>query len=412
MPPEKWWGDMCILSTDVEKESLINEKAQFARTLIHTGVFHTTQELEVAMERCALPSHGNRFRIVRFHWDGYEQTVQASTWQEWMEMVNATLSGLSICIPYQERTGLVVLLGECANDTTRLTASVEGLRRRLTFVAGPFSLFVTKELSDLLLAPAAFEEAESLLEDCFYRKGFFFLNMEFENRFISDATPDEGWLRQLVRENAKKILFAIGKNSSDEITSIFQNLTVELQNTRVSRAHVIRIFMALFSSVEQDCPRMASALMELYGSDFSYSYQLQSFPLMEHVLRFSTTLFVDLMGQLRRQGVDREERIMAKILAYIDKHYQENVTLNVIAEIVLSSPNYVCKLFRAQMGEHFLDYLTRIRMEQAKTLLCEPSTKIYKVGEMVGYDDPTYFSKVFKKNVGVSPKEFRRMFIH
>jgi two-component system, response regulator YesN len=71
--------------------------------------------------------------------------------------------------------------------------------------------------------------------------------------------------------------------------------------------------------------------------------------------------------------------------------------------------SYICDLFKTQTGENFVDYLTKIRIEKAKVLLRNVKIKTYEVGQMVGYEDATYFSKVFKKVVGVSPSEYRNI---
>ncbi|MNU01785.1 HTH-type transcriptional activator Btr [compost metagenome] len=70
------------------------------------------------------------------------------------------------------------------------------------------------------------------------------------------------------------------------------------------------------------------------------------------------------------------------------------------------SKNYFANLFKKEMGESFLEYLTRIRIEKAKALLAS-ELKTADISHLVGIPDPKYFSKVFKKITGCSPAEYR-----
>ena len=92
---------------------------------------------------------------------------------------------------------------------------------------------------------------------------------------------------------------------------------------------------------------------------------------------------------------------------YIDKNYQEDINLNKISNYVSLSKNYFCNIFKKETGITIWDYLIRIRMEEAKKMLLETEHKTYEISERVGYDDPSYFGRLFKKYTGFTPIEFR-----
>ena len=92
---------------------------------------------------------------------------------------------------------------------------------------------------------------------------------------------------------------------------------------------------------------------------------------------------------------------------YIDKNYQEDINLNKISNYVSLSKNYFCNIFKKETGITIWDYLIRIRMEEAKKMLLETEQKTYEISELVGYDDPSYFGRLFKKYTGFTPIEFR-----
>jgi two-component system response regulator YesN len=93
---------------------------------------------------------------------------------------------------------------------------------------------------------------------------------------------------------------------------------------------------------------------------------------------------------------------------YIHAHYRDQgLSLNAVAAAVNVSPNHFSTIFARETGENFITYVTRIRLEQAKSLLKTTKLRTADVAYEAGYSDSHYFSYVFKKNVGLSPREFR-----
>ncbi|MNN62848.1 HTH-type transcriptional regulator YesS [compost metagenome] len=71
------------------------------------------------------------------------------------------------------------------------------------------------------------------------------------------------------------------------------------------------------------------------------------------------------------------------------------------------TPNYISLIFKKETGETLTDYITRIRINKAKELLLTTDLKVMEISELVGYENPHYFSTVFKKTVGVHPLKYR-----
>lgn len=108
------------------------------------------------------------------------------------------------------------------------------------------------------------------------------------------------------------------------------------------------------------------------------------------------------------QEARQENRVVEIVKQYILNHYSEELELNRLAEEVYLTPSYLSKLFKTETGVTITDFLISVRIDRAKDLLREELVlKTYEVGERVGYADPAYFNKVFKKIVGSTPKEYR-----
>jgi YesN/AraC family two-component response regulator len=100
--------------------------------------------------------------------------------------------------------------------------------------------------------------------------------------------------------------------------------------------------------------------------------------------------------------------IIDKAIQYIHENYSNKITLEDVAREVYLSPTYLCKIFKKEVGSNFNEYLNQLRIEKSKTLLSQRGSRIADVIGLVGFEDQSYFTKVFKKVAGVSPKHFRK----
>ena len=92
---------------------------------------------------------------------------------------------------------------------------------------------------------------------------------------------------------------------------------------------------------------------------------------------------------------------------YIGSHLNQQISLDEIAQKAFVSPSYLSTLFKEQTGENFMDYIIRQRINEAKRLLRTTGMSVSDVASSVGYADPRHFSKVFQKQVGMKPSEYR-----
>ena len=120
--------------------------------------------------------------------------------------------------------------------------------------------------------------------------------------------------------------------------------------------------------------------------------------------------FVSKMTEACRNMSDKREEksnnLIETAIDYIKENYNKNISLDDVSRVVDISPYYFSKLFKEEVGEGFVEYVTNIRIEKAKELL-KSNMPMKEICSMVGYSDPNYFSRTFKKNVGVTPTEYK-----
>jgi two-component system response regulator YesN len=101
----------------------------------------------------------------------------------------------------------------------------------------------------------------------------------------------------------------------------------------------------------------------------------------------------------------KHKKVVEFMIQYIHEHYAKNISLIDLANQVCISRNYLSQIFRKATGESFNQYVTRVRMEKAKTLILEGKYMIYEIAEMVGFKNTPYFSTLFKKYTGLNPSD-------
>lgn len=124
---------------------------------------------------------------------------------------------------------------------------------------------------------------------------------------------------------------------------------------------------------------------------------------IENCSAFTEMFIMKLMYTNKKQM----HEIVEAATEYINQHFSEDLTVFTLAEQFHVARNYFSRLFKKEMGEGCNEYITRKRIEKAKQLLTDSRLKTYEIAEQIGYHDTNYFSLAFKKNTGMSPKEFR-----
>ena len=167
-------------------------------------------------------------------------------------------------------------------------------------------------------------------------------------------------------------------------------------------------------------PDMAFIIVSGYD-DFSYCREALRMWITDYILKpvnyeeFGSCidrLKIALYEKRKTEEQDaQEERTITGIIRYLQEHLDKEISLNILADEFHLSSQYISQLFKSEIGVNFLAYLTSIRMERAKKLLLATSLSIGEISEKCGYADYRVFTKVFKKEEGSTPSQYRRNFL-
>ena len=152
-----------------------------------------------------------------------------------------------------------------------------------------------------------------------------------------------------------------------------------------------------------DGEELISQIFSAEPEGYRCIYRQRTIP---EIAGWMATLRDGLVRTLRRQKRGYKDQIIGQIKAYIQANLNQRLSLNNVAAVFGFSPSYLSQLFARQAGCSFVEYVTQEKIRAAKEMMREENVKFYEVAERLGFENAFYFSKVFKKIEGCSPREY------
>ncbi len=271
-----------------------------------------------------------------------------------------------------------------------------------------FTLAVGEAVEGILEIKQSYDGAAAALRSRFYSRSpavIKFKDMK-EHPF---HRIDSGIFYTLIEKYESAFNNCIKTGNPGKLKALLEELCSRLKQSGIYPQEAVKLFADLHTKLELTIPEFKKSLMEICEQDYSYSKELELFDTLEDMQVYTNTLYSRVVERINSTACRKDKKLVEVVKEYVEKHYSENLTLNKIANIAYVNPNYFCEVFKNQTGENFVDYLTRVRIEKAKSLLRDISMKTYEISRLVGYESSEYFSKVFKKLVGVTPSEYRNL---
>lgn len=191
---------------------------------------------------------------------------------------------------------------------------------------------------------------------------------------------------------------------------------VELARLRELALAVAKVYEGLGIEVVQALLLMFLAFMnrqESQADHHALREQVQNLIVMHgtrtydelfHSLEQVVDRIVDRRNMMR---VQREKSLVERLHAYIESHLHEDVSLIRLAEQVYLNPAYLSRLYKLTTGQNLSDHILSLRLEKSKDMLKTEGVRIHQIAVDVGFESAAYFTRVFKKHMGMTPQEYR-----
>lgn len=293
------------------------------------------------------------------------------------------------------------IIGYLININEENLPQVIKLAHQLVQSFPEISLAMTEEFADLSRLGTVYKE--SLLKLLAYR--FYFPEQSFfkkQNLPNLPSKPENFSLDWFTEELKRKHFDSAFQYLQDHVTALSTCYTMDVFEFKAFFGNIIFNITILLSNMKYNVTALENA---------KYSY----FKLIDEASSAMAT--VELMNRFTEEAKnclfeavqsEPEDVNMKNLINYIEEHYAEPLTLTGVAKHFHFNPSYLSSYFSTHNKEGFIEYLNRIRIDEASKLLIQGTESISEISGMVGYSDHSYFCKVFKKIKGVSPSQYKR----
>ena len=295
---------------------------------------------------------------------------------------------------FSDRYAYLVLCAPA--DFQPLPACLQAVQQADLCVSYTLTIGISQHQTDPAAMQHAAREADNAQQ--FAETDRQFTVFSFENLPVPDRAVFERLdkLVDLVRT-------ALENNNRAGVAQYYSRLFEEIRREKLSMTAVRRTCNFLATCAQEMLIYSRTDVMLSNTPD-----QLPADTSLDDLERSLYSVLMRVLDAIDETGADMDNLIRG-VKNYIDQHYQENLSLELLAEQAHLSSSYLSKLFKKEIGQNLSSYIHHVRIERAKTLLRTSNLKTYEIAEAVGISDPVYFSRLFKKATGCKPKDYRTL---
>lgn len=235
--------------------------------------------------------------------------------------------------------------------------------------------------------------------------------------FMDDALPalQNSYGSELILANDKEsIVNILNMGNKSDVPAIVDRLVQRLQSINLSMllfqyacVEIANILVQFLVEIDEDpnetlIDKSGTKNALLSGNWLIWSNDIPAFR------DYLTKTLMTVMDIRDKKKKYKYNNVILKAKKYIDQHFADpDICLTQIAASVNVNPSYFSSLFTQEIGESFIEYLTRMRIDKAKTLMMTTSMRTVDIAFAVGYTDSNYFSKIFRKMTNESPRDYK-----
>ncbi|MEK4064562.1 MULTISPECIES: response regulator [Paenibacillus] len=224
--------------------------------------------------------------------------------------------------------------------------------------------------------------------------------------FIEEETPDTGGRDvKYPKELEVSLIESIRTLNMERMLVLFDEMAIFIEAQALSKELAERIIIEM----------VVVLYRQFENLNMQPDWSLEGLLGKLHGLG-TLTAMINVLKQEFREWMLESNKVMAredgrsvveKAKRYIEDNYHKDLSIEELSEVAGLSISHFCTLFKQISGYTFLEFVTNCRMEKAKYILQNSNVKVYQVAPLVGYQDPRYFTQVFKKATGKTPTEYR-----
>lgn len=224
---------------------------------------------------------------------------------------------------------------------------------------------------------------------------------------LQQAVPD---LHGVTPDRVQQVMEAINLKDAAAFAAGLDRLLERIEPTGtggVVSGDVTAVFLSISSRIVQVAQqeRVADAISQ---ADMEKMSNLSMHNNLTQLRNFLVRVLQEIVQAVGLQQRNPTEQLVEQVKSYIASHLYENLSLDQLADKAHVNPSYLSRIFRQYTREQLTSYVTRMKVERAAKLLTDGDMRVQDIAMRLGFDNPNYFAKVFRKATGLSPNEYRQ----
>ncbi|MHA6531483.1 response regulator [Paenibacillus sp. BAC0078] len=251
---------------------------------------------------------------------------------------------------------------------------------------------------DVLTLSMAYREAREALQGSFYSDNYVAVYMPHTNQTLTPGAPPHHTAEQIA-EYLQQGQADLAINQLDRLLESYRSIKEPIENVKVACLLIGSYCFRLLSASQPFAPELDESQSTVYKQ----IQESKSIQLLADILK----RLIQSCSRALAFNDKQPNYIVIECQKYIREHYNQNLNLQIIADHIHINSSYLSRLYKKVTSESIIDAINKYRIEMAKKLLRNPASKVFEVAEAVGIETPAYFTHVFSKYTGMSPKEYK-----
>ncbi len=326
--------------------------------------------------------------------------------QDTVGLITVMGSDNILAVMVGDREVAILLPVSLKNEETVIVRQVKGYGRYIkSYLEKDLDFSITLAIGrcgDFLHIRNSYQEACQALQYKFYQGNSSLLH-------VNDLVWSERASQQIFLEYETALLVGMRSGNWSSVADIGRKLLQQVAANRQTQPVVLKVrILEMLTVMSRAAMELGAAAAVLLDIKLKAGEEIAAITTMDEMENWLVALLGDICALIREKHQANALRAVMQARQYINNNYTWGISLEEVARQVLLSPFYLSHAFTELTGMSFTDYLKTVRIHQAQSLLLTTNKAVAEVAASVGYQDPNYFSRVFRIATGKSPQQYRR----
>lgn len=245
----------------------------------------------------------------------------------------------------------------------------------------------------------AYEQAEFALESSFLD------DVSKINFYQAEQGRQESY-PPMIDKQAEALYYELMKGSKEKAIAVFGEIAALQREYKCSANMIKNLGILIQNKCRKALAEYDKTIYEITEIEGSISKRIYACRQINEYVKLMEIL-IEKTADFIHMAVNKKKSLIYDCIKYIDENYEKCIMVSDIAESIGASPSYLSRIFKEATGQTIIYTMNMKKVTKAKEYLENKEMKIYEIAEALGFENATYFSHFFKKNTGISPKDYR-----